>query len=415
MSTSSLYVYLQRPDTGEWITLGRYSLDRATCRGLFIYAPSYIEAGHPWCVDPINLAPMDDRRYIATRYSGLTDVLRDTSPDSWGKILLQREHGLPATAHEMDYLRLAGNGDRWGALAVGVGKRPDVSAARRPRMGVLADLLEELDLIQRQRPPKHAALRRRVLQTPSLGGARPKVTVQEGETIWLVKPTVPTDSHDVARAEYVTMQWARMAGLNAAPTRLYSDPARTAVMVERFDRTGDRRHMVISGATLLQTEYPAASHATPTNQALWSYPLLSQSLRIIGAPLSDQKELFGRMIFNALVGNDDDHPRNHAVVWNAEQRCWRLSPAFDVVPNIDAPPRTLCMQLSLGRYDISRAAALADWRHFGFAAQSEAEEVVDSLVEQALGTFKDASELLTQDQGNAMKKQLAAARNALSA
>lgn len=52
-------------------------------------------------------------------------------------------------------------------------------------------------------------------------------------------------------------------------------------------------------------------------------------MRRIGVPISDLNELFGRMLFNALCGNDDDHPRNYAVIWMEAERKWRLSPAFD--------------------------------------------------------------------------------------
>ena len=50
-------------------------------------------------------------------------------------------------------------------------------------------------------------------------------------------------------------------------------------------------------------------------------------------PDEDRRELFGRMVFNAVCGNDGDHVRNHAVCFRPDLGGWRLSPAFDVVPN----------------------------------------------------------------------------------
>jgi serine/threonine-protein kinase HipA len=35
-------------------------------------------------------------------------------------------------------------------------------------------------------------------------------------------------------------------------------------------------------------------------------------------------------VFNALITNTDDHPRNHALI--AKARDWRLSPAYDLTP-----------------------------------------------------------------------------------
>ena len=55
-STSKpIYVYLQRPDTEQWVTAGRYLFDSDRKAGLFRYAPSYLEAGLPWALDPVNL------------------------------------------------------------------------------------------------------------------------------------------------------------------------------------------------------------------------------------------------------------------------------------------------------------------------------------------------------------------------
>lgn len=85
----------------------------------------------------------------------------------------------------------------------------------------------------------------------------------------------------------------------------------------------------MSGASLLETEYPSGKSVVGQNHSRWSYPLLAQAMRRIGVPISDLNELFGRMLFNALCGNDDDHPRNYAVIWMEAERKWRLSPAFD--------------------------------------------------------------------------------------
>ncbi|MDP2103050.1 MAG: HipA domain-containing protein [Methylotenera sp.] len=388
MITSSVFVHLQRPDNGEWVTVGRYTLTRAEKRiersiGKFIYAPSYLQAGYPWVIDPINLPRLDRAVvYTAPRYDGLTDVLRDIGPDAWGKLLIQREHHLPATAHEFEYLINASNADRWGALTISTTRNPNPALASSPKLAKIEELLEELHLMAGQKAPKYPALRKRLIKTPSLGGARPKATVQDGDDYWLVKPTIATDVSNTALLEYATLKWGARAQLNMAECRLYQDHARSAVLVKRFDRTGAQRHMVISGASLLETEYPASRHYGGQNQARWSYPLLAQALRRIGAPKSDLNELFGRMLFNALCGNDDDHPRNHAAIWNQQERKWRLAPAFDVVPNISDMPRRLAMQLSANRWDIEQEALLADWRYFGFESIAQAEQCRNQKIEQ---------------------------------
>lgn len=47
---------------------------------------------------------------------------------------------------------------------------------------------------------------------------------------------------------------------------------------------------------------------------------------------ADLEELFARMVFNILVSNDDDHLRNHGLLWEPEARGWALSPLYNVAP-----------------------------------------------------------------------------------
>ena len=382
MTTSKpLFVYLQRPDTGEWVTVGRYLRKGTDAPGAFLYAPSYIDARLPWSIAPVNLPLIGGIEHLAHRYRGLHDVLRDTCPDAWGRQLLQREYQLPDDAHDSDYLRLARNGDRWGALATGTSRRPSIDALKSPKLQQLDGLVEELLAMSERRPPVDIRLRKMLMSTPSMGGARPKGTLREGNDYWLVKPIIQSDVADIPRLEHFTLMWGAAAGLNVAHSVHHQvGGAPSVVRVLRFDRQGDRRNMVISAASLLSAEYPGGQRAG------WSYPLLAQILLRIGVPLGDRIELFNRMVFNALVGNDDDHPRNHAAMYNAKEQRWRLSPAFDVVPNPEMDPRALTMQVSAGRFDISREAVLADATLFGFDNRRAAGDHLDAL----LGTIADA-------------------------
>ncbi|GGY26311.1 type II toxin-antitoxin system HipA family toxin [Pseudoduganella albidiflava] len=380
MATTSrpLFVYLQRPDTGDWVTVGRYLKPAENINGQFRYAPSYVDAALAWSIDPVNLPFRPDTEWTAERYQGLHDVLRDACPDAWGQALLRRVHNLPEGAPLQRYLVLAGNTDRWGALAVGTGKKPSVAELASPKLPQLSLLVEELNAMSERRPAVDVRLRKRLVQTASVGGARPKATVQdEAGQYWLVKPQVATDVAEIPRLEHMAQQWGAASGLDFAQTAFHGAAAgRSAVRVLRFDREHHQRRMCVSAASLLQAEYPGDA----THMDRWSYPRLAEELRRIGAPVEDRIELFGRMIFNALCGNDDDHVRNHAVVYRHDQKRWRLAPAFDVVPNPVETPRTLMLQLSMGRFDISRAAALADTRRFGFANVEEAERYLDDIL-----------------------------------
>lgn len=364
--------------------MGRYRTG-ATGQGFFRYAPSYIDAGLGWSIDPVNLPLVPGLEMAAPRYRGLHDVLRDACPDAWGQMLLRREHLLPQHAPPLQYLQKAGNADRWGALAVGSSVTIPKSKLNSPALPQLDHIVEELAALSERRPPVRARLLSRLVQTASVGGARPKATVRDEKgQFWLVKPAVATDAGNIPQLEHAGQQWGAASGLDFAATVLHPSAAGLgAVRVLRFDRSGDRRHMCVSAASLLQAGYP-----DDLSQAeRWSYPRLADELRLVGAPPQDRIELFGRMVFNAVCGNDDDHVRNHAIVYHASQRRWRLAPAFDVVPNPVETPGRLHMQLCLGRFDISRETALADSHRFGFSGRAEAADYLYALLARFAAGF----------------------------
>ncbi len=389
------YVYLQRPDSGEWVVVGRYRLLAQNGPGIFRYADSYREAGLTWAIDPVNLPFTEGEFRQPERYGGLHDVLRDAAPDAWGQMLIQRQHDIPVNAGALRYLLLSSNSDRWGALAIGSSKKPSVAALATPKLPKLAAFVEELLAIAAFQPPVDATIRKRLFATPSIGGARPKMTLQDGADFWLVKPGMPSDPVDMALLEHATQQWGRAVGLRFADTRHHClEGARSVVRVLRFDRIGARRIMAVSAASLLQTAYPPT---TDTEAGRASYPRLAEELRRIGAPVEDRQELFHRMIFNAIVGNDDDHPRNHAVMWVQAEKRWRLSPAFDVVPNPDETPRHLFMQVSTGTRLIDRVTLLADHTRFAIQTMQAAELTLDTFLERMRDAFASIRPLLGSD------------------
>jgi serine/threonine-protein kinase HipA len=162
MTTSKpLFVYLQRPDTSEWVTVGRYLGDPANRFGTFKYAPSYVDAGFTWSIDPVNLPFLPDHAFTAPRYGGLHDVLRDAGPDSWGQALLRREHNLPDATPSVRFLTLSNNAYRWGALAIGASKNPSIAAFGTPKLPQMERLVSELQAISAHLPAVDAALRAR--------------------------------------------------------------------------------------------------------------------------------------------------------------------------------------------------------------------------------------------------------------
>jgi serine/threonine-protein kinase HipA len=152
-------------------------------------------------------------------------------------------------------------------------------------------------------------------------------------------------------------------------------------MVERFDRActkgGYLRLGLVSGLTLLDCD------ENYLDRERWSYPLLADELpRWSEKPDEDRVELFRRIVFNAAVTNNDDHPRNHAVRHTA--RGWRLTPAYDLVPApvVSLERRDLAMTIGTYGRTASVYNLLPQCQRFGLtteAAKTEIEKMVATL------------------------------------
>jgi serine/threonine-protein kinase HipA len=127
-------------------------------------------------------------------------------------------------------------------------------------------------------------------------------------------------------------------------------------MLKRFDRVWDEtaqcygRLGLVSGLTVLNAEDGYVGRER------WSYPLLADELRRWSSnPDEDRAELFRRMVFNAMVTNNDDHPRNHALLRTGGGTGWRLSPAYDIVPVPMISQERRDLALTVGRFGRSAA------------------------------------------------------------
>jgi serine/threonine-protein kinase HipA len=93
----------------------------------------------------------------------------------------------------------------------------------------------------------------------------------------------------------------------------------------------------------------------------------------------DRRELFRRVVFNSLASVTDDHERNHALI--AENTHFRLSPAFDLVPQ---PGNTQRRYLALTVGDFGALAArqniISSTDAFGLSPR-EANGLIDEVQE----------------------------------
>lgn len=332
-SEREAYIYIQLPGTLETVPAALLRVEQlrdGTHVGRFRYGDRYLARADAVELDPFEL-PLGDTVYEFTRLKGIPGAVRDASPDAWGRRVI--EHNLdraPADLAEIDYL-LNGPQDGAGNLSFGLKAEPPAPKRSYNRTHQLAGLIAAAAAIEKgKRVPQH--LLEQLEPGTSMGGARPKATIEDNDTLWLAKFPAKDDRYNQQRVEYATLALARQCGLYTCTARLETIADKDVLMLQRFDRQhtndgagGYLRFGLVSGLTML------GSDDNTTDRAKWSYPLLADQLRRWSEkPDRDCAELFRRMVFNAAVTNDDDHPRNHAALRSG--RGWRLSPAYDLVP-----------------------------------------------------------------------------------
>ena len=321
------FVWIWLPGETTPVVAGRIQAERL--RFIFNYGRSYL-ARHE--AIPIHLPelPLKPGAIEPDPPLAIANALRDASPDAWGRrVIINRLTGARGRAADMVELSeltfmLQSGTDRIGALDF------QASASRfvpREHASVpLEDLLHAADRVDRGlplRPELAVALQ----HGSSIGGARPKALVRSGDTRHVAKFSSSSDTYNVLKAEFVAMRLAAIAGLDVAPVELVQAMNRDVLLVERFDRerigAGWTRRAMVSALTLLGLDERMAAHA--------SYEELADIVRArFTAPTETLRELFARMTFNVLVGNTDDHARNHAAFWDGAYLA--LTPAYDICP-----------------------------------------------------------------------------------
>lgn len=344
------YVYIQLPGTHTWVTCASLSIEEVGAQaylGEFLYGQRYLERSN---VIPLDSYLLPLRRAVIqfTKLKGVPGPVRDASPDYWGRRVIQAKlDRKDEDLTEIDYL-LNGPDDGAGNLRFGLDREPPGPPRRFNRTHQLSELVHAAQILQEDGRLPYEVLENLEPGT-SMGGARPKATIEDQHKIWLAKLPEKDDRHNMQRIEYATLELARQANLNVCGTRLESLGATDVLMLERFDRKWNPtaqaydRYGLVSGLTILDAEDGYQGRER------WSYPLLAQELRRRSVvPNADCLELFRRMVFNAMVTNNDDHPRNHAMLHTPGG--WRLSPAYDIVPMSLVSQERRDLALTVGEY-----------------------------------------------------------------
>ena len=385
-SSRDCHVYIVLPGETAFVTAGRFQTTVADgfATGRFTYRRGYRERTDAVELDPVELR-LTAGVFETARMNGFFGAIRDAMPDHWGRLAIERRSAKPL--EEFDYL-LRGPDDRVGALGFGLAVEPPAAGRSFASPRQLADLQRQADALLAGGTSDETSPELLPLLATSLGGARPKLMVEDAGALWLAKLQRPDDRWNQPRVEAGLLDLARVCGIQAAVGQVRAVGERDALLVRRFDRErtdgGYRRARVASALTLLRCD------DSVTERGGWAYPLLADEVRrVSAAPRADLRELFTRMCFNAAVSNLDDHPRNHAMI--AWQRGWRLSPAYDLVPSpvVAQERRDLAMACGkLGRW-ANRANLLSASGRF-LLREEEAAAIFDRLLHTVRARWRQA-------------------------
>ncbi|WP_025091193.1 type II toxin-antitoxin system HipA family toxin [Brucella intermedia] len=321
------FVWMWLPGTTEPVVAGRLDQDGKSL--LFTYGASYRRRKG---AIPIYEPELPLQEGVIAPMNGLqmASCIRDGSPDAWGRrVIINRLTGKKPDAagvpelSELTFLLQSGS-DRIGALDFQASATE--YAPRLAAQASLDELLEAAALIEKG-VPLPPALDQALNHGTSIGGARPKALIDDGTKKFIAKFSAANDTYSVVKAEFIAMKLAIACGLNAAPVAMTRAAHKDVLLIERFDRThtkdGWTKNAMVSALTMLGLDEMMARYA--------SYEDLAELIRHrFTDPKDTLKELYGRICFNVLCGNTDDHARNHAAFWDG--RMLTLTPAYDICP-----------------------------------------------------------------------------------
>jgi serine/threonine-protein kinase HipA len=307
--------------------------------------------------------------------------LRDAAPDAWGrrvlinrKLGLQGEQAAAVQLGELTYLLESGS-DRIGALDFQLS--PTEYVPRLAGRATLAELLAAAERVEKG-VPLTAELDQALRHGSSIGGARPKALLDAVDAKLIAKFSTSSDLYSVVKAEFIAMRLAALIGLQVAPVRLEQVAGKEVLLIERFDRikaeAGWQRRALVSALTLFELHEMQARYA--------SYQDLAELIRRrFTDPAATLRELFGRLVFNILCGNTDDHARNHAAFWDG--RMLTLTPAYDICPQSRSGNEASQAMLINGNDNLSRLSGCLQAAHHFLLSEPEALQ----LMQQQLQTI----------------------------
>jgi serine/threonine-protein kinase HipA len=345
MAKREIYVYADWQEVNGPLLMGVLTSERLRGKEIFSfeYDKAWLSSGFAQTLDP-DLQLYSGPQYLNDDSKFNFGLFLDSSPDRWGRVLMQRRVAAEARVHarkpnrlfETDYLLGVHDSHRMGGLRFKLDtKGPFLSDDERhasPPWTSIRELeqislrLEEDSAIDN--PQYLQWLNMLVNPGSSLGGARPKASVLDLDNhLWIAKFPSKGDEGDIGAWEIVTYELAIASGINMAEcqARKFSSDYHT-FLTKRFDRTADGKRIHFTSA-MTQLGYADGADAV----AGVSYLEMVDFITSNGANVNeDLNELWRRIVFSICVSNTDDHLRNHGFLLSNDG--WHLSPAYDINP-----------------------------------------------------------------------------------
>ncbi|MBE5825411.1 MAG: type II toxin-antitoxin system HipA family toxin [Butyrivibrio sp.] len=278
------------------------------------------------------------RQYPTDKY--IFGIFADSSPDRWGRVLMNKRERLlaekegrkPLKLLDSDYLLGVYDETRMGGIRLKLDvDGPFLSDDKETATPPWASLRTLEEASRNFENDENAVtdkwLNQLIKPGSSLGGARPKATVVDAKgQLWIAKFPSKHDENDTGAWEKIVNDLAGMCGLNVPESKVEKfSKLGSTFLVRRFDRDGNKRIHFASAMTLLGKKDGASAEDGA------SYLDIAGFIKSHGAnPKKDLMELWKRIVFNMAVSNTDDHLRNHAFILSSKG--WLLSPLYDVNP-----------------------------------------------------------------------------------
>ena len=369
------FVWIWLPDAASPVVAGKLTQDGQKL--LFNYGRSYLERPNAIAIYDREL-PLQAGLLRPLDGMSIPSCIRDAAPDAWGRrVIINKLLGIKgagadnAILNELTYLLTSGS-DRIGALDFQ--RSPTEYLPRITNSCTLDELLESAERVEKG-IPLSPELDQALHHGSSIGGARPKALIESDNKKWVAKFSSSSDLYSVVKAEFIAMRLAALAGLNVAPVKIAQASAKDVLLIERFDRQktthGWTRKAMVSALTLFELDEMMARYA--------SYEILAEIIRHRFYNASATlKELFSRLVFNILCGNNDDHARNHAAFWDGKMLS--LTPAYDICPQARAGNEASQAMLISGNQRMSQLKnCLAACRYF-LLSEQEAKCIIEHQV-----------------------------------